>query len=153
MTTIEEKLKEKGYELPEAAAPIGSYKAWSKSRNLIFVSGQLPFRDGKVIEGKLGDTMSTEEGARAAEACAVGIVAQIKDALTGDYGRIRDIVKLEGYVNAVPSFTEHPEVINGASDMMAYLFCARGTHCRTAVGVSSLPRGAAVEVAAIISVD
>ena len=152
MTTIEEKLQERGWTLPEAAAPIGSYKAWSKTRNVIYISGQLPFLDGEIIRGRLGDDMDVAAGAKAAEACAVGIVAQIKSALVGDYGRIRDIVKLEGFVNAVPEFTDHPEVINGASDLMADLFCGRGTHCRTAVGVSSLPRGAAVEIAAIVSV-
>ncbi|NNU16687.1 RidA family protein [Parvularcula sp. ZS-1/3] len=153
MTKIEEKLAEQGYTLPDAAAPIGSYLPYSKSRNLLFISGQLPFRDGEVIKGRLGDNMTTVEGAKAAAACAVGIVAQIKAALNGDFGRIRDIVKLEGFVAATPDFEEHPKVINGASDLMAELFCGRGTHCRTAVGVSSLPLGAAVEIAAIVSID
>lgn len=153
MTTVEKKLAARGFELPEAAPPLASYLPYAKSRNLLFISGQLPFRDGAIIKGLLGETMTTEEGAVAAQYCAVGIVAQLKAALGGDFGRIRDIVKLEGFVAAAPSFTEHPEVVNGASDLMAELFCQRGTHCRTAVGVSSLPRGAAVEVAAIVSID
>ncbi|GGY54463.1 RidA family protein [Parvularcula lutaonensis] len=153
MTTVEEKLKRRGYELPEAAAPLASYVPFVKTRNLLFVSGQLPMLDGEITQGILGDTMSTEEGAKAAELCAVNIVAQLRKALDGDFGRIRDIVKLEGFVACTPSFTEHPEVINGASDLIAELFCSRGQHSRTAVGVSSLPRGAAVEVAAIVSID
>lgn len=153
MSTIEEKLSERGFTLPEAAPPLANYLPFVPSRNYVFVSGQLPIVDGDIIKGRLGDTMSTEEGQHAAAACAVGIVAQIKRALHGDYGRIRDLIKLEGFVNATPDFTEHPEVVNGASDLMAELFCGRGKHCRTAVGVSSLPRGAAVEVAALFSVD
>jgi len=153
MTTIEEKLEARGLTLPEAAPPLASYVPYIQSRNLIFISGQLPFRDGEIVQGRLGDTMTTAEGALAAEACGLGIVAQIKAALGGNFGRIRDLVKLEGFVSCTPDFTEHPEVLNGASNLMAELFCQRGQHCRTAVGVSSLPRGAAVEVAAIFSVD
>lgn len=153
MSTIEQKLADRGLVMPSAAAPLANYVPHIKSRNLIFISGQLPMRDGEVVQGKLGDTMTTEEGAEAAALCALGITAQIKSALGGDFGRIRDLLKLEGFVNATPDFTEHPEVLNGASDLMGELFCQRGQHCRTAVGVSSLPRGAAVEVAAIFSVD
>ncbi|MEM9840021.1 MAG: RidA family protein [Pseudomonadota bacterium] len=153
MSTIEEKLAERGLVLPEAAAPLANYVPYIQSRNLVMISGQLPFLDGAVVQGKVGDTMSTEEGASAAELCALGIVAQIKAALGGDFGRIRDLLKLEGFVNCTPDFMEHPEVINGASNLVGELFCQRGKHCRTAVGVSSLPRGAAVEVAAIFSVD
>ncbi|NRA31117.1 MAG: RidA family protein [Parvularculaceae bacterium] len=153
MTTIDEKLAERGLTLPKAAPPLASYVPYIQSRNLIFISGQLPFQDGNIVQGRLGENMSVENGAKAAEACALGIVAQIKAALNGDFGRIRDLVKLEGFVACTPDFTDHPEVVNGASDLMADLFCQRGQHCRTAVGVPSLPRGAAVEVAAIFSVD
>ncbi|MEM1380281.1 MAG: RidA family protein [Pseudomonadota bacterium] len=153
MTTIEDKLAKRGFTLPAAAAPLANYVPFIQSRNLVFISGQLPIENGEILTGRLGETMTTEQGQHAAALCAVGIVAQIKAALGGDFGRIRDLVKIEGFVNAVPEFTEHPEVVNGASDLVADLFCARGKHCRTAVGVSSLPRGAAVEVAAIFSVD
>lgn len=153
MTTIDQKLEERGLTLPKAAPPLASYVPYIQSRNLIFISGQLPFRDGEIMQGRLGETLSIDEGAAAAEACGLGIVAQIKAALNGDFGRIRDLVKLEGFVACTPDFTDQPEVINGASDLMAELFCQRGQHCRTAVGVASLPRGAAVEIAAIFSVD
>lgn len=153
MTTVEAKLERMGYVLPEAAAPLASYVPFVKTRNLLFISGQLPMMNGTITQGILGDTMSTEEGVKAAELCAVNIVAQLKKALDGDFGRLRDVVKLEGFVACTPSFTEHPEVINGASNLIAGLFSDRGTHSRTAVGVSSLPRGAAVEVAAILSID
>ncbi|MEM1409951.1 MAG: RidA family protein [Pseudomonadota bacterium] len=153
MTTIEERLAAMGWQLPEAAAPLASYVPFAQTRNLIFVSGQLPFKNGEIITGRLGDNMATEEGRVAAEACAIGIIAQIKGALNGEFGRIRKLMKLEGFVASTPDFTEHPEVINGASDLMVELFGTRGQHSRAAVGVSSLPRGAAVEIAATFSVD
>jgi enamine deaminase RidA (YjgF/YER057c/UK114 family) len=153
MTTVEEKLAQKGYELPEPAAPLASYVPFARSRNLLFISGQLPMRHGEIVTGLVGQDLSVEEGAAAAELCGVGIIAQIKAALGGDFGRLRDVVKLEGFVACGPDFKNHPEVVNGASDLMAHVFCSRGAHCRTAVGVASLPRGAAVEVAAILSID
>jgi enamine deaminase RidA (YjgF/YER057c/UK114 family) len=153
MSKVEEKLAERGYTLPEAAAPLATYVPYIKSRNLLFISGQLPMRDGKIVTGHVGGELSVEDGAEAAALCGVGIIAQIKAALEGDFGRLRDVVKLEGFVACGAGFTQHPEVINGASDLMAHVFCGRGSHCRTAVGVPSLPRGAAVEIAAIVSID
>jgi enamine deaminase RidA (YjgF/YER057c/UK114 family) len=153
MSTVNEKLGRMGLELPKPAAALASYVPFQQTRNLLFISGQLPFRNGEIVKGTLGEDLGTEEGAQAAQLCALGIVSQISQALSGDYGRIRSIIKLEGFVAATPSFKEHPEVINGASDLMQELFCERGRHSRTAVGVSSLPRGAAVEIAAIISID
>ncbi|MCQ8185545.1 RidA family protein [Parvularcula maris] len=153
MTTVEEKLAEKGYTLPEPAAPLASYVPFVKSRNLLFISGQLPMQNGEIMTGHVGTDLSVEEGAKAAELCAVNIIAQIGAALTRDFGRLRDVVKLEGFVSCGPDFTQHPEVINGASELFAHVFCSRGSHCRTAVGVPSLPRGAAVEIAAVISID
>lgn len=153
MSTIEEKLAARGHKLPEAAAPLASYQPFAQSRNFLFISGQLPMRDGEIVKGILGDTMTTEEGRAAAELCAVNIVAQLSKALDGDFGKIRYCLKLDGFVACTPQFTEHPEVINGASDLMEELFCDRGRHARAAVGCPSLPRGAAVEVAAIFAVD
>jgi len=153
VTTVEEKLASRGITLPDAAPPLASYVPYRQSRNMLFISGQLPFRNGEIMQGRLGDTMTTEEGQVAAEACAIMIIAQIKRALGGDFGRLRYCMRLDGFVAATPEFTEHPEVINGASDLMLELFCDRGRHARAAVGVSSLPRGAAVEVAATFSID
>lgn len=153
MTTVEDKLAARGITLPEAAPPLASYVPYRQSRNLVFISGQLPFKDGEIITGRLGDNLTTEEGQAAAQACAVMIVAQLKHALCGDFGRLRYCMKLDGFVAATPEFTEHPEVINGASDLMLELFSDRGRHARAAVGVPSLPRGAAVEIAATFSID
>ncbi|MEE4208619.1 MAG: RidA family protein [Parvularcula sp.] len=153
MNSVETKLAKLGLTLPDPAAPLASYVPFSKARDMLFVSGQLPFRDGTIVTGKLGETMDTEEGRAAAELCALGILAQVGAALNGDFGRLRYCMKLDGFVNAVPSFTEHPEVINGASDLMAEVFCERGRHARAAVGCSSLPRGAAVEVSAMFVID
>lgn len=134
MTTVEEKLASRGITLPDAAPPLASYVPYRQSRNMLFISGQLPFRNGEIMQGHLGDTMTTEEGKVAAEACAIMIIAQIKHALGGDFGRLRYCMRLDGFVAATPEFTEHPEVINGASDLMLELFCDRGRHARAAVG-------------------
>ncbi|MEM0929932.1 MAG: RidA family protein [Pseudomonadota bacterium] len=153
MTTVEQKIAERGLTLPEPALPIASYVPSRKVGSLIFISGQLPFRNGELIQGLLGTDLSTEEGALAAEACGVMIVSQLKHALGGDLGRVQCCVKLDGFVACTPTFTDHPEVINGASNLMEDLFADRGRHARAAVGCSSLPRGAAVEVAATFAVD
>lgn len=153
MTTVEHKLAEKGLILPEPALPLASYVPSRKVGSLIFISGQLPFRNGELITGIVGDTLTTEEGAKAAEACGVMIVSQLKHALGGDLGRAQCCIKLDGFVSCTPSFKEHPEVINGASNLMEDLFADRGRHARAAVGCPSLPRGAAVEVAAVFAID
>lgn len=151
--TVEERLAARGLTLPELAAPVGSYAGFAEVGGIVFISGQLPFRDGAVIAGTLGAGMTIEDGAEAAEACALGIVAQINSAVDGDFSRVRRIVKLEGFVASTPDFKDQPKVINGASDLMKDLFGERGVHSRAAVGVSALPLGAAVEVAAIVAID
>lgn len=153
MTSVEERLAAKGLSLPEAAAPIGSYVPYAGIGGMLFISGQLPFRDGQVITGTLGESMDVDEGAKAAEACALGIVAQVKTAVAGDFSRVTRVLKLEGFVASTPTFKDHPKVINGASDLMAELFGDKGIHSRAAVGVSALPLGAAVEVAAIVAIE
>ncbi|MEO1658312.1 MAG: RidA family protein [Pseudomonadota bacterium] len=153
MTTVEHKLAERGLILPEPALPLASYVPSRKVGSLIFISGQLPFRNGELIQGRLGEDLTTEEGALAAEACGVMIVSQLKHALGGDLGRAQCCIKLDGFVACTPMFTDHPEVINGASNLMEDLFADRGRHARAAVGCPSLPRGAAVEVAAVFAID
>lgn len=148
---VDRKLAELGLSLPEAVAPIASYVPLVQVGNLIHVSGQLPFKDGQVVTGRLGDGVSVEQGQEAAQLCALMIVAQLKKHL-GDLSRVTQVVKLGVFVNSHGDFTDQPQVGNGASDLMMALFGDAGKHARAAVGVPALPRGAAVEVDAIVAV-
>ena len=147
---IDRRLEEMGLTLPTAAAPVASYVPTVDAGGLLHVSGQLPFRDGKVVTGRLGDTIDKVAGQEAAELCGLMVVAQIKAALGGDLSRVERIVKLGVFVNSAPDFADQPEVANGASNLMEALFGDAGKHARAAVGVAALPRGAAVEVDAIV---
>ena len=147
---IDRKLEEMGLSLPPAAAPVASYVPTVDANGLLHISGQLPFRDGKVVTGRLGDGVDKVAGQEAAELCGLMLVAQIKAALGGDLSRVERIVKLGVFVNSAPHFTDQPEVANGASNLMEALFGEAGKHARSAVGVAALPRGAAVEVDAIV---
>ena len=153
MSGVEERLAAAGITLPQAAAPVASYRPWMFSGNLLFVSGQLPLQDGKLLAtGRLGENVSLEEGRACAKLCAINCIAQAKAALNGDLERVELVVKLTGFVAATADFTEHPQVINGASELMALAFGESGQHARAAVGCSSLPLGAPVEVEAIFHV-
>lgn len=146
-------LKKLGITLPAAAAPVANYVGWVKTGNLIFTSGQIPLEDGKIsFVGKLGETLKLEDGQAAAKLCAINVLSQINNALGGDLERIVRCIKLVGFVNATPTFTDHPQVVNGASDLMVAVLGDRGRHARSAVGVGSLPRGVAVEVEGIFEV-
>lgn len=150
---IEERLKELNLLLPTAVAPSANYVPAVQSKNLLFISGQVPKMDGKdQFVGKLGQELRIEEGQQAARLCAINILAQAKLALNGDLGRIARCVRLGGFVNATPDFGDHPQVINGASDLIVEVFGEAGRHARTAVGVCSLPRGVAVEVEAVFEI-
>ena len=149
---IDRKLEELGLTLPQAAAPVASYVPAVEANGLLHISGQLPFKDGAVITGRLGDDVSLEDGAAAAQACALMLVAQMKAAL-GSLGRVERIVKLGVFVNSHGDFTDQPKVANGASDLMVQLFGEAGKHARSAVGVPVLPLGAAVEIDAIVQVS
>lgn len=149
---VDRKLEELGLTLPQAASPIASYVPVVEAGGLLHVSGQLPFKDGQVITGRLGDGTSLEDGQVAAQACALMVVAQVKAALGGRLERVTRIVKLGVFINSAPDFTDQPKVANGASDLMVQLFGDAGKHARAAVGVAALPLGAAVEVDAIIEV-
>ena len=144
-------LEELGLTLPQAAAPGATYVPTVEAGGLLHVSGQLPFRDGKVVTGRLGDDLDVAAGKDAAQLCALMVVAQVKAAL-GDLSRVARIVKLGVFVNSAPGFGDQPEVANGASDLMVALFGDAGKHARAAVGVAALPRNAAVEIDAIIAV-
>jgi enamine deaminase RidA (YjgF/YER057c/UK114 family) len=150
---IEARLKELGIIVPVAAAPLASYVPTVQTGSLLFVSGQVTLKDGKrEFVGKLGRDFSTEQGNQAARLCALNIVAQLKAAL-GDLDRVKRIVKLTGFVNAMPDFAEQPQVVNGASDLLGEIFGDKGKHARSAVGVGSLPGGVACEVEAIVEVE
>jgi enamine deaminase RidA (YjgF/YER057c/UK114 family) len=148
---IDARLAELGLTIPVAAAPAGNYVPYMVAGNLIFTAGQITLRDGKVeFIGKLGQDFGIKEGAEAARLCAINILAQVKAALGGDLDRVVRVVKLVGFVNSLPDFTDQPAVINGASDLMVEVFGDKGRHARSAVGASSLPRGVAVEIEAIV---
>jgi len=149
---IQSKLAELGLTLPEAAAPVAAYVPAVEAGGLLHVSGQLPFKDGQLMTGRLGEDRDLEYGQEAARRCALMLVAQIQKALDGDLSRVVRIVKLGVFVNSAGSFTDQPKVANGASELMQALFGDAGLHARSAVGVPVLPLGAAVEVDAVIAV-
>jgi enamine deaminase RidA (YjgF/YER057c/UK114 family) len=149
MTTTRARLAELGITLPKAAAPVASYVPVVVHGGMAYVSGQLPFVDGVVVKGRLGDDVSVADGQAAARACALMIVAQLESA--GLLEQVERIVKLGAFINCTADFTDQPEVANGASDLMEQVFGGAGQHARAAVGVPALPRGAAVEVDAVIA--
>ena len=151
--SIEERLKALGITLPPAAAPAANYVAFVLEGGLLTISGQLPMENGAVaVKGKLGDGVSLEEGQRAARLCAINILAQAQAALS-DLVRIRRCIRLGGFVASTPLFTDQHKVVNGASDLIADVLGQAGRHARAAVGVSSLPLDAAVEVEATFAVS
>jgi enamine deaminase RidA (YjgF/YER057c/UK114 family) len=143
------KLAELGITLPKAAAPVASYVPVVVHGGMAYVSGQLPFVDGVVVTGRLGDDVDVEAGKAAARACGLMIVAQLQAA--GLLDSVARVVKLGAFINCTADFTQQPEVANGASDLMEQIFGGAGQHARAAVGVPALPRGAAVEVDAIVA--
>lgn len=147
--TIAAKLAELGITLPKAAAPVASYVPVVVHGGMAYVSGQLPFVDGVVVKGRLGDDISVADGQAAARACALMIIAQLEAA--GLLEQVERVVKLGAFINCTADFTDQPEVANGASDLMEQVFGGAGQHARAAVGVPALPRGAAVEVDAVIA--
>ncbi len=147
--SIEARLLELGITLPEAAAPVASYVPVVVHGDIAHVSGQLPFVEGKLVTGRLGEDVSLDDGIAAARACGLMILAQLKAALV-PLDRVERIVKLGAFVNSTGDFTDQPKVANGASELMFDVFGEKGRHARAAVGVPSLPLGAAVEVDAII---
>ncbi|KQM21376.1 RidA family protein [Novosphingobium sp. Leaf2] len=151
MSDIDTRLADLGLTLPQAAAPVAAYVPVVEAGGLAHVSGQLPFVDGKLVTGRLGEDVSIDAGTEAAQACAVMILAQLKAAL-GSLDRVERIVKLGVFINSASTFTDQPKVANGASELMVAVFGEAGKHARSAVGVPVLPLGAAVEVDAIVAV-
>ena len=150
--SIAARLEELGITLPAPAAPVASYVPVVVHGNTAYVSGQLPFVDGALVTGRLGEMISVEEGAAAARACALMILAQI-DGAGISLDRVERIVKLGAFVASTAEFTDQPKIANGASDLMVEIFGDAGRHARSAVGVPALPLGAAVEVDAIIALS
>ncbi len=147
---VEARLASLGLTLPAAPNPVANYVPSFLAGNLLFISGQISkAADGSVAKGRLGADLNVEQGREAARLSALAILAQAKAAI-GDLDRIAQVVRLTGFVNATPEFTDHPQVVNGASDLMVEVLGDNGRHTRAAVGVASLPMGCAVEVDAIL---
>ncbi|NJC34808.1 enamine deaminase RidA (YjgF/YER057c/UK114 family) [Sphingomonas jejuensis] len=148
--TIDDRLAELGLTLPAAAAPVAAYVPAVEEGGLLYLSGQLPFSNGALMEGRLGENRDIPFGQDAARACALMILAQVKKTV-GSLDRVKRIVKLGVFVNSAGSFTDQPKVADGASTLMADVFGEAGRHARAAVGVPTLPLGAAVEIDAVIA--
>jgi enamine deaminase RidA (YjgF/YER057c/UK114 family) len=150
---VEKAIDDLGITLPTPAAPMANYVAFVRSGNLVTVSGQLCFNtDGQLeAKGQLGGGVTVEEGQKAARACAINLLAQVKAAV-GDLDNITRVIRLGGFINSAPGFTDGPKVMNGASDLMVEVFGERGRHARSTVGVSALPADAAVEVEGMFEV-
>jgi enamine deaminase RidA (YjgF/YER057c/UK114 family) len=151
--TVEKKLAELGIVLPTPATPVANYIPFVRVGALLFVSGQICLdASGKLVaKGRLGDGVSVEDGQKAARACAINVLAQVKAAL-GDLDKVKQVARLGGFINSAPSFLEGPKVMNGASDLMVAVLGDKGRHARTTVGVAALPADAAVEVEGIFEV-
>ena len=150
---IDARLAELGIEIPEAPLPAANYVPWVVTGNLVFIAGQVPFEGGKLSHvGKLGGAFSVEDGQDCARIVAINILAQLKAACGGDLDRVTRCVKLGGFVNSTPDFTDQPKVINGASDLIVSIFGDRGKHARFAVSAPSLPFDVAVEIDAVFEV-
>ncbi|NQV44160.1 MAG: RidA family protein [Rhodospirillales bacterium] len=151
---IDARLAELGIVIPEPPVPVASYQPYVVTGNLVVVAGQVTLEDGKVkYTGRLGDTMSIEEGETATRLCALNVLSQVKAACGGNLDRVRQVVRLNAFFNSTPDFLDHPRVMNAASDLMAEIFGDSGKHTRVGVGVSSLPLGVPVELDGIFEIE
>tara|TARA_B100000674_G_scaffold5107_1_gene4148 strand:+ start:358 stop:822 length:465 start_codon:yes stop_codon:yes gene_type:complete len=150
MNVVDEKIKALKIELPEPKAPVGAYVATKIVGKLLFISGQVSIdKDAKLITGKVGKDLNTDEGYKAAERCGLSIISHAKKACQDDLSKIKSCIKLTGYVNSTDDFKDQPKVINGASDIISKVFEKKGEHTRAAISSNSLPLGVSVEVDAI----
>ena len=154
MHTFELNIKDLDLEIPEMIAPLANYVPYKLINKILYISGQVPIRDGKMIyTGKVGSDLSEEEGIEAAKLCCVNIIAALKSAINNDWDRFDQFIKIGGFVNCNSDFTNHPKIINGASDCLVKIFGDQGRHSRFAVGSNSLPMNIAVEIDAIIKLN
>ena len=153
MHIFEENIKKLDLKIPDLPAPLANYVPYKVSDNTVYVSGQGPVIDGKIIySGKVGNEISQEEGVKAAELCCINIIAALKSSINGDWNRLDSFLKLGGFVNCDNNFTDHPKIINGASDLLVNIFGDKGRHTRFAVGSNALPLNISVEIDAIIKI-
>ena len=154
MAIIASRLQQLGITLPSLTPPSGTYVPFRKSGTTLYIPGQVPRVDGvDMFLGVVGETMELEEAYQAARVCALNLLARVNAALEGDLDRVAACLQLRGFVNAAPTFKDHPAVIDGASDLLVEVFGEKGRHCRTALGAGSLPRGFAVEIDAIFEIE
>jgi enamine deaminase RidA (YjgF/YER057c/UK114 family) len=152
--SIEDKIKQLNIELPKAPKPVGAYVAYKIINKIIYISGQVSFDEkGNLIKGKVGADLSLEQGQIAAKNCAINIISQLKSACDGDLEKVKNCIKINGYVNSTDNFFDQPKVINAASELIANVFGEKGKHARAAVSVNSLPLGAAVEIESIFEIN
>ena len=152
--SIVDKLAKLNIEIPEAPDPVGSYAAYKKTSNLLYISGQISIdSSGKITKGKLGKDLSLEQGQEAAKLCAINIVAQLKKACKNKLDEKISCIKLTGYVNSTDEFVDQPKVINAASEIISTIFVDGGKHTRAAISTNSLPLGAAVEIDAVFQIS
>ena len=147
---VSDKLTQLNIKLPKAPDPVGAYVAFKKISNLLYISGQLPIGpDGNIVKGKIGKELTLEDGQKASKLCVINILAQAKKAMNGDLNKIKNCVKITGFVNSTDDFADQPKVINPASETLSAVFGENGKHTRAAVSTNSLPLNAAVEIDAI----
>ena len=150
---ISDNLKKLNIEIPNAPNPVGSYVAYKKIGNLLFISGQLPIAsDGKMMKGKVGNELTLEDAQKASRLCVINILAQLKKAVNGNLDKVKNCVKITGFVNSTDEFKDQPKVLNSASEILSNVFGDNGKHARAAVSVNSLPLEAAVEIDAIFEI-
>ena len=153
MHIFEENIKKLDLKIPDLPSPLANYVPYKVSDNTVYVSGQGPVIDGKIIySGKVGNDISQEEGVKAAELCCVNIIAALKSSINGDWNRLDTFLKLGGFVNCDNDFSDQPKIINGASDLLVNIFGDKGRHSRFAVGSNALPLNISVEIDAIIKI-
>ncbi|MEP4198496.1 MAG: RidA family protein [Aliishimia sp.] len=150
--SISQRLADAGVTLPEANAPAANYVPFVQVGNLLFVSGQVPMKDGEFVTGKVGADVGVEDGVAAAKICAISLLSQVRAACGGDIDRLEKVVKLTGFVNSTPDFTQQPQVINGASDFLVEVLGDVGRHSRSAVSAAALPLGVSVEIEGIFQI-
>ena len=151
MHIFEKNIKDLDLNIPDMATPVANYVPYKIFDKILYVSGQAPSKDGSLIYiGKVGEEITEEDGIKAAELCCINIIAALKSAISGDWNKLDGFIKLGGFVNCNTNFANHPQIINGASNLLVKIFGEKGKHARFAVGSNSLPMNISVEIEAII---